>query len=158
MTKRTNEDGAMLIIVLFFATTIALIVVSLATLAFTSTKTAKVYTDRGKLVNALDSGVQAAIENARLHDTAPACPDDPSDDVKLPDVNGFGVAVTCAGTAGQHAVLTFEATAVCPAPPADQPSVGITTIADFSTIGSGSDPPRIARVASRKLNTNACTS
>lgn len=144
----------MLIIVLFFATTIALIVASLATLAFTSTTTAKVYTDRGKLVNALDGGIQAAVENARVA-TPQGCatPNVPLALSGANAINGYDVEVACTPPAdpATDPAFTFDAHPLCSATPAaSPPAIGITATATLSTIGGAGGPP-IARVATWKV-------
>lgn len=145
------EDGAMLIIALFVATTLTMIIGALAGLALSSQKASNVYTDNAKLVSALDSGVQAAIENARLLDPAPGCAAAP---LQLTAINGYDITISCTASAGPPAVLTFQAQPLCGPPhPPDPPPLGVTATATFSRIGDQADPraPRVARVASWKI-------
>jgi hypothetical protein len=149
----------MLIIVLFFATTIAVIIAGLAGLAFTSTTTQKVYSDKGKLVNALDSGLQAAIENTRLPPRAhptdpqppPACATDPVTLSGVNAINGYDIEVTClpAGPA-TDSPITFNAHPLCGPSEVNPPATAITATATLTTIGGPHGPP-IARIATWKV-------
>jgi uncharacterized protein YqfA (UPF0365 family) len=152
MRRLRNEDGATLIIALFFATAIAIVIAALAGLTFTSQQAGTAYATRGKLVNALDAAIQAGVENARLQQ---ACA--PDIDLAGPNaINGNGVRVHCDPTA-TPTLVTLTATAICPPPPAAQPATTIVATARLSTIGSGDHPPRLARVESWKIVTGGCT-
>jgi hypothetical protein len=159
MTRLRNDDGATLIIALFFATAIAIIVAALAGLTFTAQQAGTAYATRGKLVNALDAAIQAGVETARL---AKACP---SADIDLagPDaINANAVRVHCdpptvTPPAGAPQLVTLTASAICPPPPAAQPTTAIVATVRLSTIGGGANPPRIARLESWKILTGGCS-
>lgn len=154
MTRLRSEEGATLIIALFFATAIALVIGALASLTFTSQQAAATYATRGKLVSALDAAIQAGVENARLRQ---ACPPSPDLDLSGANaINGDAVRVHCETTATPQ-LLRFTATAICPPPPAAQPATQIVATARLATIGGGTDPPRIARLTSWQIVTGGCT-
>ena len=147
--RRCNEDGAILILALFFAIIVALAVGSLATLAFTSTTSSRAYTNRSTVVDALDSGIQAAVENARV---AQGCPTAPPPAVTLTGanaVNGYGIDVTCTGPTGSVTGYSFAAQVKCGSTqPAGTKTLGIDATAALSTIGGGD---KIARITSYQI-------
>lgn len=157
MRRLADESGASLIIALAFVTTIAIAMSALAGLTLTSQQTANVQAAHGKLVNALDGAVQAAIENVRVQAGGPACP---ATALTVADLNGFDASVSCTGT-GAELELTAEELdpPVCGPPASPQPQpLRLAVTATFSTIG-GADGPRLARVSSwRLLPRPACPS
>ncbi|HEX4365154.1 MAG TPA: hypothetical protein VHZ75_11440 [Solirubrobacteraceae bacterium] len=74
MSVRDYEDGAVLILALVIVSLLSVATLAVAQFGFASPKASRAYTDNQRLVNALDSGLQAAVEDARLDlPTAPAC-------------------------------------------------------------------------------------
>lgn len=169
MTARLRtEDGAALILALAFITLIGVATAVLANLAFSSQQAAFGSADRTRLFNALDGGVQAAIENARTHegtagDPVFGCGDRavaPGDPATLPipdPVNGYGVQVACERAPGSgpptttSARLRFTAVEAGGTPGCPQPRPTIQAVVRFSTIGASPTGARLARTLSWRV-------
>lgn len=157
MTARAaREDGASLILALIFLTTIGIAAAAIASLGFTSQRAAAVYTDQGRLVNALDGRIQAAIENARVSepfgcDSVPGPVPGPADVVEAAGLHislGCGESAAAGPPTQTRAELCFTAQYVSPpsSPASQLPS--IRAIVSFSTIGDAPTGARIARTRS----------
>ena len=155
MARARDETGASLILALVFITVIGVVAAALASLGFTSQKAAAVYSDQRAVTNMLDSGVQAAIENARVaepFECAALRVPDAHDSLQSSDVTCDDGGVPPTQKTGE---LTFTAQ-ICPPPAAQPPSIRATVA--FSTIGDADSGARIARTMSWKVvpTTTAC--
>lgn len=100
MRRLANDDGAVLILVMIIVTVMATLTVTLANFSFTTIKAADAQTALNQLEYALDSGMQAALENTRLDDENPA-------DYSLPPcAGGSNLVVADAGGTGSDTSTT----------------------------------------------------
>ena len=158
MTNRDNEEGAILILALIIVSVLATATLAVAQLGFANPKAAHVYNDHQRLVNALDSGLQAAVENARLQPVVSrTCG---LDELPMPDADGqsppIKIIVDCIAPTSGHTAYTYNVSAFLTC--ADKPeSQSLTARVSYVTA-----PAPIATVTSWKLTTlpiaDACAS
>ncbi|MDP2709783.1 MAG: hypothetical protein Q8O56_01070 [Solirubrobacteraceae bacterium] len=135
-----------MIIALAFLTLVAVGALALASLGFTSQKAANVHAEGDRLVGALESGLQGAIEEVRVREPF-ACPATVAPPLV---VDGHAVTVEC--DADADATLRLVATSgACPI----RPSRTLEAIVTFSTIGDG-DGARIARITAWRTIQDPC--
>jgi hypothetical protein len=124
---RRRDDGAILLFVLVIVTLLAAATAALAEFGFDSPHAAAAQVTHQRIVNALDDGLQAAVENTRLGASAPCN----GTALSIADVDGPGGS--SAASPAPRPPITATVTCVPPAAPGGTYAFIATESIDAST-------------------------